>query len=600
MIVKSELEPLSQIADIYVYCMDEAKHNKWANSCNKVRNVSKNFGKILQMIKYDLQNNPIVQMKTSTKTPTTDFNQQDAEKPKRYRYTTDNNVWDQLAFSLLLSQSSNDNSQQQDFYDFAKNFISTGTNDNENKQCLDQLNQFIETFTPEQSIFWYTKDTFLYDILMSEMYSSDLDSLWHLRYYWTAFYTSLLDEHKKFVTEYPDEKLILYHGTHLTTSEFNLMKKSLGQTMTFNKIYSTSYNLSQALELIKSNNNAQVTPVLMEIKVDLKLDEHLPYAEIIHDNNEREILFYFGSKFRLTKMEYVEHEQYWLIGIQLCQLLDDDVKELYNYYECTLLNLNNTAHAYGKVLCYKGLFTNAYSYFRLALGAKTEQLVQVQCDLSEFYMRNGKHDRALDLHAQALDLEPDNLDVQILGCYLSILSRDLSSAEDLLEKIINEHQNKRSIAKVYIALGYIALLDSNIQNALHYFTLAKESAKKFVPSNHPDCAKNFIRMGYAYYLTNNIMDANECFENAYKLQKQCLPLSHPDIAKTYIGFARIYSANQNMKQALNYLERALAIQIERYSTVSGNHVEIFATKSDIKNLEKSKPLRSRMQLLDYI
>ncbi|CAF0960687.1 unnamed protein product [Didymodactylos carnosus] len=601
-LVKDHLQPLPNVTYIYVYCMDEVKHRQWADHYDKVHCVSNDFKKILTMIERDLQSNSNPKMKPSTKTTTAGLNQQAKEKTKHDRYITDNNLWDQLALVLLLHQSSDDNNSKQDFYEFSKNFISTRENDHENKRCLTELNEFMNTFVPEESIIWYTSDTFLYDLLMSNIYSNDLNSLWSLRYYCTAFYTSLIEENKKFLQEHSSKMITLYHGTHLTSDEFDLLKGNLGQTIIVNKIYSTSVDCQQALALIKSNNNsAQTVPVLMEITVNLELNQYSPFAEIKHNEGERETLFCFGSKFRLMKIEYHEDKQFWLIGIQLCRTIDDNVIELYNYYKNTLFELHNTTYAYGKILYYKGLFANAEMYLNLALTNETEQLTQIQCDLCEFYMRNGDYDRAADLHTQALTSQSDNFHIHILGCYLKILTKDSDNARSSLEKIIADHQNNPLIlTKAYVGLGFISVFQSNIQYALDLFILADNAAREYLPHNHPERAKILICMGYANYANNNINDAHECFQTAYDLQKQCLSQSHPDIAKTYIGFARIQSANKNMKQALKYLKEALEIQIETYSSISDQHTEILATEHDIDTLQKKNSLRSRRYLLDYI
>jgi len=580
MLVRDRLQPLNQVKDIYVFCYDTVKHSRWAQKCDKVRCVFSDINKILQCMQYDVQNS----MEQHQPDDEEQQQQQQAEskqQKQQERYTDDNNIFDQLAFNLLL-QSPDDGAE-----DFT-NYCRTHNPDHADTNKEDQTEIQEQYFKPEQAIQeWYQPDLFF-----THINSNDLTKLWTLRWFIRSFHQQLTNEHEKFIND--KTKLTVNHGTWLSVDEFDGMKHRIGQIIIITELLTTYANRQIALDSLHPNENKKYK-VILEINIDKSIRGTIPYTEI----KKEEILLWFGGRYRLIKIEYVEQSDqeenaYWLIGLNLCPTLDlkPSIQTLYGYYLKELTALNNIHHAFGRILMYKGFYFQAEKWL---------QINNHYSELAELAIRQSHYEQA----GQYLEnLSEDSDDANLLRAYLNILTSNdnYSKARLILMKIFSEATDKLVRARANIALGFINLISTQqIDQAFEHFILANEVLRKLLPDIHPNIAKSFIGIGYTYYIQRNIIDAKKSFETAFTIQKQSLIYNHPDFAKTRNGRAHCLSIDkQTIKQALNEFEYALNILFDTFPNEHQYHSEILATINDIERLKKGKELRVRNTLLDYI
>jgi tetratricopeptide (TPR) repeat protein len=578
MLVREHLQPLDQVKDIYVFCYDTVKHGRWAQTCDKVRCVFADINKIVQCMQYDIQN-------TIEQGQPDDEQEQQPAEPKqeqRERFTDDHNLFDQLALNLLL-QSPDDGAE--DFNNYCRtqkeNDNPTPADMNEEDQAAVQ-EQYVK---PEQPIEeWYRPDLFF-----THINSNDLTKLWTLRWFIRSFHRQLTTAQEKFIQE--KAKFTVHYGTRLSADELDGMKHRIGQIIITTELLMTFTNRQTALDALQPDENHK-HKVIFEINIDPTIHGTVSYAEIKKD----EILLWFGARYRVIKIEYIEQPDdqetaYWLIGLNLSPTLDlkPSIQTLYEYYFKELTALNNLHHAFGRIFMYKGFYSQADKWL---------QIDNHYPELAELAIRQSRYEQAQEYLAH---LSEDSDDANLLRAYLNILTShdNISKARLLLIKVISEATDKLIRARANITLGFINLiLTQQVDQAFEHFTLGNEVLRKLLPDIHPIIAKSFIGIGYTYYIQRNIIEARKSFEKAFTIQKQSLVYNHPDFARTRNGRAHCLSTEkQTIKQALNECEYALNILLD---TFPKGHPEILTTIHDIERLKKGKELRPRNTLLDYI
>lgn len=568
MFVPEYLQPLNQVKNIYVFCYDIVKHGQWAQTCDKVRCVLSDINKVIECIADDTQN--------TMEQPLVDDKQQ--QNPEhRERYTDDYNLFDRLALHLLL-ESPDDGTE-----DFI-NYCQTYNNDKINEENIQET-----YFKPEQTISeWYHPD-----LVFTHINSNNLTQLWTLRWFIRIFYRQLIHEHENFIQN-KNTKCTVYHGTWLTIDELDGMKHRLGQIIIITELLLTYTNRQITLDSLNNTEKDQ-HKVIFEINIDTTVHHTIPYAELKTD----EILLWFGGRYRLIKIEYIEPEDklenaYWLIGLNLYPTFDlkSSNQTLYDYYLKELINLNNIHHAFGRILMYKGYYSQAQAW--LAIDHH-------YYELTELAIRQSHYEQA-EKYLEHLPKDSDQANLLRANLNILISHNNLSNARFILMKLFSDSDDLYIRAQANLTFGFINLiLTQQFDQAFEHFTLANNVLQKLLPSIHPYIALSLIGIGYTYYAQNNIIDARKSFEQAYHIQKQSLIYNHPDFAKIRNARAHCLSTNkQTIEQALNESKYALNILFDTFLNEQKYHPEILATFKDIEKLKKGKKLLVRHNLLDYI
>ncbi len=576
MLVPTRFQPLNQVKDIYVFCFDTAKHNQWAQQCDKVRLVDSDFSKILKHMQHSL-----LKGKKQNQQPIDEQQEQEqqleAPQPKEpERFKDDDNLYDQLALHLLLQNSDDDGAT-----DFTNYCQAHKVNNHDDR--ADEQQTYFKPDLPIQE--WYKRD-----LPFVNLNSTDLTQLWTLRWFIRLFHRQLTDEYKRFISD--ESPFTVNYGAWLTTHEFDGMKHRIGQTIIFTELLTTYASRHMALNSVEHKKSEKTKyKVIFELNVDPKTPLTVPFGEIQKD----EVFFWFGSRYRIMKIEFIEQEDsYWLIGLNLCSTLDKNpsIQTLFEYYLKNLTELNNIHYAFGRILMYKGLYYQAEKWLETTNHYE---------DLAELAIRQNQCERA----NQYLEhLPEDSNDANLLRAYVDLLTSNdnIAKARTLLIRINSDATDKIVRARANIALGFIHLIiTQQIDQAFDYFKSGHETLCKNLPDIHPDIAKSCIGLGYTYFTQHNINDAEKYFQMAFNIQKQSLPSTHPDFAKTRSGLGHCFSVQQQtIKQALQEFGYAVTILIRAFPGQFKTHPEVLATMKDQERVRKDKELRARNTLLDYI
>jgi tetratricopeptide (TPR) repeat protein len=496
------------------------------------------------------------------------------------------------------------------------------------------MEEFDREYKPEKAIYWYTRESCIYKILNKSLRTQNIDDVMAFSKFVRDLNNQLQEEYKSFVKKQKTSIITLYRGQFISIDDVNRLKISKGQLLSMNSFLSTSSNKEKALEFAKSRipPNDELTSVLFEISVNIQSPSR-PFAAIKHlsaFSEEDEILFMFGSVFRIDDASYDEEVKLWRAKLTLCGENDSDLKEfsstltgelngknkqvsLGNYlfqmqkykeaeeHYLKLLNKNLLNDPIELAYCYHGLaqvnqikieyklaiinLNKALNYL-LKNSPEYDHVLISQCynDLGSVYSQDKNYVLAIQFYDKALRTKNNDHATTYSG--LSQIHFKLESyylAIEYLEKAL-EKQPKAApllIANTYIEIGKIYAIINQMEKASEMFDKAIESQLKILNPEHPDLAYTYIAQGMMYSDVNNEKKAFQFVEKAHQLQSESLPNNHPDFAHTYKNFGDLYIKKGDLDQALSYYQKSLVNQVK---TLLWSHPAVAETSRLIGNI----------------
>jgi hypothetical protein len=191
-----------------------------------------------------------------------------------------------------------------------------------NQTVLAEIDNFQNTYHSHAAVQWYTRDSFVWRTINQALRSSNVDTMFKLRYILTDIYDHLNDSHKQ-RTRYLSKSMveIFYRGQLMSSKEFDYFNQLRGSIISINTFLSTTTSMQVALMYAgKYNGDSDQTSVVFNIETDLKTHSR-PYANISHFSlfpDEDEVLFAMGSIFRIGNIRQMPNADHvWIINLQM-------------------------------------------------------------------------------------------------------------------------------------------------------------------------------------------------------------------------------------------------------------------------------------------
>lgn len=184
--------------------------------------------------------------------------------------------------------------------------------------------EFEREYTASKAVWWYTRESFVYQMLNKALRMQNIDLLYLFRFL-------IQDLNRSLQQNQCQAPVHVYRGQVMSSDELQVLQRSQGQSISINSFFSTSIHLQTALEFLA---NASISNNLRRILFIIDADAHTtkskPFASIslssdVHD--ESEVLFMIGCVFRSTKIHQNRHG-IWEIRLQLCDDNQHDLKAL--------------------------------------------------------------------------------------------------------------------------------------------------------------------------------------------------------------------------------------------------------------------------------
>ncbi|CAF1342551.1 unnamed protein product [Adineta steineri] len=273
-----------------------------------------------------------------------------------------------------------------------------------NTTMLNCLHNFHDTYSRDKTIYWYSKESFFYETINTALRQQDI----HTMFLWRSFLFDMYHQLRELQSE---QKIKVYRGQNVSKRELETLKKRIGKLISVNSFLSTSIDRTMAAFFADSGAKSDdLAPVLFEIEADPLMVDTKPFADISKHSqhpDEQEILFMFGSIFRVVKI-HQEIEPVWIIEMKLCDDDDEDVQEVLEYMQKQNGKGETNLQTLAKLMWQMGhhdLAKKYYVHFLKDLQSDDALQLSVYEDIAAIESQKGDYNGSMKWKQKALEFE---------------------------------------------------------------------------------------------------------------------------------------------------------------------------------------------------
>ncbi|CAF3603234.1 unnamed protein product [Rotaria sp. Silwood1] len=430
-------------------------------------------------------------------------------------------------------------------------------NNNENE--LNILYEFTKTYSSDQALWWYTRETFIYQFLNQALRLQDIDLLYLFRFF-------IYDIQKQLELNQCQECIRVYRGQLISNIELNILKHSIGHFISTNSFLSTSVDMHEALSFLDySIIQDNLQPVLIIIDADPNIKGIKPFANIANKSyftDEQEVLFTLGSVFQINNIHYSNNNHLWIINMILCSDYDHKLKPIFDYMKNEYGDGETGLLTFGRVLRQMGKFNEAEKYYQKFLNQQQHDYQsQAQCYhlLGNIALDKGNYDLSLVYHLKSLEIKMKNLEL-----------------------------NNSSLAYSHNSIGIVHWKKGNKEQAIQSYNKALKIWIELYGEDDLKVAMCFNNMGIVYDDEKKYEDALRCYEKTLMIRLKHLPNGHFDIGDTYNNIGAVHRCLGHYDIALDYFKRSLEIYekslFSQHPSIASTYKNIGITYEIKKNL----------------
>jgi hypothetical protein len=354
---------MSQVDSIFILCAIKQHHEQWAREWPKIKGVFTEIAPIceaLQQASKQCEHNAISISFLSTDGDTANKNV-DRLDPM-FMYT-------QIMKEVLLTIDF----QPQHFKEFIQYCREQfAGNDREMKM----IKKFDRKYRPETSIWWYTRQCFLFPMLNRALRTTDVDIIIKIGFFIDDLHRQIELLHKEqFSGDQTDKTFIVHRGQGVSKTDFDQLINKKGTLMSFNNFLSTSKNRSVSLGFASA---ALANPDSMAIIFVMTIDPSTsttPFASIdsvSYYRSEDEVLFSMNTVFRIQdNIPLGETHRLFQVNLKLTGDNDKDLRRLTDYIRRETFSDLGSWYRLGCVLSKMGQFNKAQQVYHVLLDQAT-------------------------------------------------------------------------------------------------------------------------------------------------------------------------------------------------------------------------------------
>ncbi|CAF0772384.1 unnamed protein product [Rotaria sordida] len=517
-IIVPKIAQLQQIISIYVYCQDKKANEQWAKQFSKVKDVIVRLDDLFDQIQSDRKQ--IKHHKIDEEIPICAFNSNILIEEHSSTELNGQFIHFQLLIDCLIRMKPSLN-EKQEFISYLKEKFE------KNSDNFKIVEEFERNYSSDQSITWYTRETFLYKMLNKALRVQDIKLLYLFRFF-------IRDLAQQLEKNKCSSIVRVYRGQKMSKKEIEMFQNSVGQFISMNSFLSTSLKSEIAENFISNNSSDDNKNVLFKIDADSRLKNIKAFSNIttFNDYGEEEILFMIGSIFQVIEIKR-DNNRIWNIRLRLCSNNDDKLQSLFEYMRKKLGNGETNLYIFAGVLHDMGKLDYAEKYYRYYL----KQLPDKHPHISACY------------HALGIVTSEKKDFKSSLTWYnklLEIINRTLENDDANIANIYN------SSAIVYQEIG-----DHN--QAIESYKKALIIWKKTYGEEHPDVAMCLSNLGNVYQDQKKYLKALECHQKALTIHQNHLPVHHPHIGTSHNNIGNSYVCLDQYDLALKHYTSSLKI-----------------------------------------
>ncbi|CAF1068390.1 unnamed protein product [Rotaria sordida] len=558
--IVSEMEAMSQLESVYVFCGNQSYHEQWANKVSKIKGVYTKIEPICKALEIDRQRCDQAMISIS-------FNGLDA----LFMYT-------QLLKEAVLEIEDDDAKSIKDLVEYCRL---------QNDIVDDEIKKVQHEYRDHKPIWWYTAPYFMYSMLNRGLRQMDVDIILKMGFFIRHLHQHITDLHREQQSSKAamPSKFQVFRGQGLSMEAFEKMKKTKGGLMSFNNFLSTSRNRDISFKNFArpAAFDADSVGILFIMNIDTAIctASSTPFVNVkgvgFFDDKEEKILFSTHTIFRIDRIERIEDkhtDRLWQVNLTLAGNQDDDFNKLTAHLSKEHSWATGWARL-GSILIALGEPAKAEHLYQLLLERTSSdgnranynlKLGWVYDVIAEYSKAIAFYERAIDIYkkmspSNQLDLAASYNNIGNVYAKMGEYSKALSSYERSLEiRKIALPPNHPDFAQSYNNIGLVYRNMGEYSKALSSHERAFDIDKKVLPRNHPDLASDYNNFGSVYDNMGEYSKALSSYERSLEIQKIALPPNHPNLAGSYEGIGIVYRNMGEYSKALSSYERSLEIQ----------------------------------------
>ncbi|CAF3302629.1 unnamed protein product [Rotaria socialis] len=616
---------IPHVDSVYILCGGKALDKDWRNECDKVKSVYTEIMSICEALKavnkQSDQNNISMSFVNVNQDPSSQ-------------------TLDQLEPSFMYTQLFKDILFEIDHGEQAfQDFIQIWRNKNIGKiNELNKIAEFERDYRPQSSIWWYTRDSFIYNTLNRSLRTLEVEGIMKMGFFVRDLHCQITELKKKQANLHLSKSFQVFRGQGLSTVDFNKLQNNIGGLFSFNSFLSTNTDRSVPLFFAESNSvTSGMVGILFQMTIDPRVSS-TPFANVqamSSFSEEDEILFSMHTIFRIDKVQKIkENSEIYQVDLTLTSDDDKQLRELTEFIrkeaegstgwprlgnlllaighfhkaeelyttllqklsdDCTRANIYNNL---GLVKDKLGESKQAVAYFEKSLEIYRKTLTEDHLSLATSYTNlggayyhMGDYPKALEFYDKSFKIKektlpPSHLDLAAsynnIGLVYDKMS-DYSKALQFYEKADEINQQTLPSNHPNLAAGYNNIAEvyrsiGDYRKSLEFCNKALKTKELALAPNHPDLATSYNNLGMVYHNMNDNSKALEFYEKALEINEKRLPQNHPDLATSYNNVGAVYNSMGDYSKAREFNEKALKIREE---VLVPNHLDLAASYSSI-------------------
>jgi len=170
---------------------------------------------------------------------------------------------------------------------------------------LTVINEFAQAYRPEEAIFWYTREPFIYEELNQSLRLLRVDRIIDMRFFIHDLHQQLAELHKAQIQSHHNKPFKVYRGQRLSFDDFKKLRESIGGLVAFNCFLSTSHNRNISELFYEGIKQIEDMIGILYVITVYPNSTTVPFANINGVSNlpeEDELLFSMHAIFRIREI----------------------------------------------------------------------------------------------------------------------------------------------------------------------------------------------------------------------------------------------------------------------------------------------------------
>ncbi|CAF3854051.1 unnamed protein product, partial [Rotaria sp. Silwood1] len=536
--ILDEIHDHQQIDSIYIFCMKREKYEMYLNNDKyyKVIGIYIQYTPLL----IALQENMRYCIKQSEAASLFD---QD-ERAMRNLNRDINDFLNFMVFKeVLLKTDYNSDTAKKEMIDICRNYY------RKNKKELSNIDEFERTYKPENAIYWYTKQTFVYRVVNKALRTEDYEAMLTLRFFIVDLCKNLKQKYDDMKEKMSNSNLIIsYRGLKLTSQEIYNLKHNIGTNIVTNGYLSTSRSKNVAYTFAKKGTKCpNVETVMLEIDVDIStsttsLADIAQYSD--YPEEEEEILFDLGASFAIDAIDYENIQKMWHIKLKAISkhssLINiETLLKGHNSEKDMNILLGKLLYKVERFALCRKYFNNLINYYK---DDEHEKLASIYDIIGRTYADEDVCDKAIENYTKALN-----------HYKLSNNIRDSAIVKNSMSTIyykMNDKERSRVVHKDAYDMWIKTIRDPSDKSHCEFGCLMHNFGRL---ENDNQVARNYFFQALDIYQNSS----NICYHN-----------SHDDlIAQVYQDISNRYDQENDYRNALVFIKKSVNIRAKNASTI---------------------------------